>query len=250
MTKGIDQAESQFRSYSSTPRLRLQAGDRARLHFLSTGYDELFAGGRFHELEPAQGETYGRSVLCVRTFTDGEEVCSFCEEGHDDFSNRFAVWILVHCIYHNGDNPDPEGLPWEQFKLSGRIVFKESIETPILIWLKAGKQKIWFLQFKSFAAKYGTLEGRLFEFRRAGAGRDDTDYTLAAVKEEKLSKKIEAEAKEGLATVEAIFRSTVGGGSWLPPRLVEGEEELPVDEAIPVTEEDLPSVEEAAEELV
>src|SRR3990167_4518739 len=123
--KGLDQAEGQFQTYARTPRLRLQAGDRARFHFLSNGWDDYFAGGRFHEVE-AEGQTYSRAVLCTRSFSDGEEVFNLCEEGHEDFSNRFAVWTLMHVIYHSGDNPDADGDAWEQVKLAGRIVFKEA----------------------------------------------------------------------------------------------------------------------------
>jgi len=115
----------------------------------------------------------------------------------------------------------------------------------------AGRAKSRFLQFKGFAVKYGSLEDRLFELRRAGSGID-TDYALAVVKEEKLAKKAVEEAKEGLLSVEDIFRSAIGGGpAWIPPRISEdGSEEPAADEEMPVSEADLPSVEEVAEGLV
>ena len=172
--------------------------------------------------------------------------------------NRFAVWVFAHFVLHLGDNPNQgEGEePWEQVKMGKRVMFKETIDLPLMIWMPYGRGFIWFGQFREAVVKYGTLLGRLFELKRVGSGMQDTDYTLAVVKEVDLEKKIQKEIDKSdvVVTIEAAMRETVvsGSSSPQPSRLSEEEEEAPEDEA---EEEapaagDVPEMEEPAEELV
>ncbi|KKM19595.1 hypothetical protein LCGC14_1654020 [marine sediment metagenome] len=259
--KGIHQAEDAASAgFLRQPKVRLKSGDRVRFHFLSTGEDDFFGGGRFHMFpqKTQAGKTWTKEVLCVRAFTDGEEECSHCDEGHDDMGNRFAVWVYAHFVLHLGDNPNQgEGEePWEQVKMGKRVMFKETIDLPLMIWMPYGRGFIWFGQFREAVVKYGTLLGRLFELKRVGSGMQDTDYTLAVVKEVDLEKKIQKEIDKSdvVTTIEVAMRETVSSGSASPaPARLSEEEEASEDEA---SEEeapaagDVPEMEEPAEELV
>lgn len=204
----MDRADRTFSTgFFPWPRLSLKAGDRSRFHFLTNGQDPLFDGGRFHQVDMGD---YVRETLCLRSFTEGEEICQLCEDGHDDLANRFACWVYCHQVVHLGGNPDPEAEPWREAKLSGRTVFVEDIKSPLLIWMKAGRQHSWYAQFKAMANKFGSLEGRLYELKRVGSGMSDTDYELSVVEEKPLAKATVKEILEGLTVIEDIFRSTVG----------------------------------------
>ena len=255
--KGIHQAEEAASAgFLRQPRVRLKSGDRVRFHFLSTGEDDFFGGGRFHMFpqKTQGGKTWTKEVLCVRTFTDGEEECSHCDEGHDDMGNRFAVWVYVHFVLHLGDNPNQgEGEePWQQVTMGKRVMFKETIDQPLMIWMPYGRGFVWFGQFREAVVKYGTLQGRLFEMKRVGSGMQDTDYTLAVIKEVDLEKKIQKEIDKSdvVTTIEVAMRETVASGlsAPQPPRLSEEEEETPEEEAPAAG--DVPEMEEPAEELV
>lgn len=265
MAKGVRQAqEAREAGFSRQPRLRLVAGDRARFHFIGDGgeADEFFGGARFHsfQMTSQSGKNYRREILCVRAHTDGEETCSFCEEGHDDMSKKFAVWIYVHHILHAADNPsqeEGEGEPWEQVRMqgergkSGRIVFKEIVDEPLLIWMPYGRGGAWFGQFHEAWVKYGSLQGRIYQLRRVGKGMDDTDYTLSVIKEAKLPKEAADSIAEVVQPVEDVFRETITGGSAPRPiRMTEEEGPPPgtIDEEEPEGEaQDLPAMEEEAE---
>ena len=259
--KGIHQAEEAASAgWLRQPKVRLKSGDRVRFHFLSTGEDDFFGGGRFH-LFPQKtqaGKTWTKEILCVRALTDGEDECSHCDEGHDDMANRFAVWVYAHFVLHLGDNPNQgEGEePWKQVKMGKRVMFMETIDLPLMIWMPYGRGFIWFGQFREAVVKYGTLLGRLFELKRVGSGMQDTDYTLAVIKEEDLGKKIQKEIDKSdvVVTIEAAMRETIAasGASAPQPSRLSDEEETPEDEA---EEEapaagDVPEMEEPAEELV
>ena len=73
--KGIHQAEDAASAgFLRQPKVRLKSGDRVRFHFLSTGEDDFFGGGRFHTFQQKTqaGKTWTKEVLCVRACTDGE----------------------------------------------------------------------------------------------------------------------------------------------------------------------------------
>jgi len=216
--KGIQQAEAAYGSGSRLPRLRLAAGDRARFHFLSSGDDEYFGGGVFHTfaMQTQGGKSYNKEVVCLRNLTEGEESCPHCEAGHDQITNRFAVWVYVHFILHLGDNPnsDEDSPAWDQVQVGQRFMFRENVGQPLLIWLAYGKQWSWFGQFKAAYTKYGTLSGRVYELRRVGTSMNDTDYTLATVKEEPLKADVPA-----VTTIEEVFRSTLDGVGSKSPSL-------------------------------
>ena len=256
MAKGVQQAQ-EAGTFKRQPRLRLIAMDRARFHFIGNGgeEDEFFGGARFHsfKMTSQSGKTYNREILCVRAYTDGEETCSFCEEGHDDMSKRFAVWTYVQHILHAADNPNQdegEGEPWEQVRMQGekdkpgRIMFKEIVNEPLLIWMPYGRGAAWFHQFHEAWVQYGTLQGRVFQLRRVGKGMDDTDYTLSVLKEEKLPKDAADRIAEVVQPVEEVFRETITGVSAPRPTRVseEAEETIPEAEGEEVPEGEAPEL--------
>lgn len=250
MAKGIQQAQ-EAGTFKRQPRLRLIAMDRARFHFIGDGgeADEFFGGARFHsfKMTSQSGKTYNREILCVRAYTDGEETCSFCEEGHDDMSKRFAVWTYVHHVLHAADNPNQEEgeEPWEQVRMQGegkkpgRIMFKEIVNEPLLIWMPYGRGAAWFHQFHEAWVQYGTLQGRIYQLRRVGKGMDDTDYTLSVLKEEELPKEAADRIAEVVQPVEEVFRETISGGSAPRPTRM-GEEAVPDDQATAEEGEEVP----------
>lgn len=253
---GIHRArEAGSQSVFRYPKLRIGAGDRARFWFLSNGEDEFFDGARFH-LFPRQtkrGKVYNEEILCMRLRTDGEDSCAFCEEGHEDMALRFAIWIWVDHVLHLGDNPDPEGEAWEQIRLAaekgkkGRIMFKESISQPMVIWMAYGKEWVWFSQFDAALNQYGTLEGRLYELKRVGASMGDTDYTLSMIKVSKLPKGTAEKIEATRVSIDQIFTETVSasGSARRPTRL---SDQLGSDEDTEASQEGRePSAEESEE---
>ncbi len=265
-TGGIHRAraagsQAQFRY----PKLRIQAGDRARFWFLSDGEDDYFDGARFH-LSPKTtrtGKVYNEETMCLRLRTDGEENCALCDDGHEEMALRFSIWIWVDHTLHLGDNPDPEGQAWEQIRIApeggkkGRIMFKEMIEQPMLIWMAYGKEWVWFSQFDAALNKYGTLEDRLYELKRVGSTMSDTDYTLSMTKATKLPKSTKEKIEAVRVPIDQIFGESVSGAGTArrPTRLSES---LPEDEGEaesegaveePAEDEEIPE-EEPAEEMV
>jgi len=237
---GIDQSEEAIRGVARFPRLSLKAGDRARFHSLASGGpgDPNLLAAVFHSVDT--GGPFPRDMVCLDKLTQGEETCQYCEGGHAETRRRFALWVYVHSIFHMGDNPDQEGEGWTQVKVSNRVMFKEEVKQPLVLWLGVGRKMAWWGQFKAVYNKYGSLEGRLFDLLRVG-GDMDTEYHLSIVKEMPLG---DIDVGE-LTSIEDVFRSTLGGALSRPPRLSEPteegsifseEEELPVA-AIPTEEE-------------
>ena len=267
---GIHRArEAGSQSLFRYPKLRIGAGDRARFWFLSDGEDEFFDGARFH-LFPRQtrsGKVYNQEIMCLRLRTDGDDSCTFCEEGHEEMALRFSIWIWVDHVLHLGDNPDPEGQAWEQIRLAaekgkkGRIMFKEAISQPMVIWMAYGKEWVWFSQFDAALNKYGTLEGRLYELKRVGSNMQDTDYTLSMIKVTKLPKTTSEKIEAARVSIDQIFAETVSsaGTARRPTRLsaaldeeegAEGEEGQEEAAEEPPEEDEVPQEEEPAEEMV
>ncbi len=249
------------------PKLRIGAGDRARFWFLSDGEDEYFDGARFHLFPRTtrSGKVYNQEVMCLRLRTDGDESCTFCEEGHEEMALRFSIWIWVDHVLHLGDNPDPEGQAWEQIRLAaekgkkkGRIMFKEAIGQPMVIWMAYGKEWVWFSQFDAALNQYGTLEGRLYELKRVGSNMQDTDYTLSMVKATKLPKTTAEKVEAARVSIDQIFAETVSGAGTArrPTRLSDNQPEDEAEEGAeeageePQEEEGIPQEEEPAEDLV
>ena len=252
------------------PKLRIGAGDRARFWFLSDGEDEYFDGARFHLFPRTtrSGTVYNQEIMCLRLRTDGDESCTFCEEGHEEMALRFSIWIWVDHVLHLGDNPDPEGQAWEQIRLAaekgkkGRIMFKEAIGQPMVIWMAYGKEWVWFSQFDAALNQYGTLEGRLYELKRVGSNMQDTDYTLSMVKATKLPKTTAEKVEAARVPIDQIFAETVSGAGTarrptrLGDQLGQDEETEASDEGREPSEEEppeegeIPQEEEPAEDLV
>lgn len=206
--KGIAKAERVLSTGDQWPRLRLKAGDRARFHFLTSGSDDYFAASRFHKF--GQGSET-RTYVCLRSMSEGGDDCDYCAAGRDTDQNRFGVWVFLHFILHSGDNPDPEGEPWKQKKLDKRTLFQELFNKPMLIDLPAGRSRKWYKQFVTPWAQYGSLQMHLYELLRIGEGRDDTEYTLTAVKEMAI-KKEHAASVEDLPGVEDVFKQALKFG--------------------------------------
>lgn len=222
------------------PRLTLKQGDRARFHILSTGGDDLLLAGRFHHVE--DGSTWGREILCLRSFTQGEEPCRWCDEGNSDMKSRFAVWVWAHFILHLGDNPDEDGEAWKQVKVGERTMFQEVVDKALVFWRGVGHKHSWYGQFKAAYMKYGSLHDRIYQLTRSGALLD-TDYTLSIVKEEPMPAAAKEALKEGLPTIEEIFRSTLGYATTPQPTGLAADSAV-AEELEEIGAVDLPALEE------
>lgn len=262
---GLDNARAAGqRAQFRYPRLRLKAGDRARFHFLSDGNDEFLAGSRFHlfKQQTRTGKTYNKEVLCLRVATDGDEACPSCEEGQDETGMRMSVWIWLHFILHLGDNPDAEGVPWEQVQMKGRdkqpgrVMFKEDVDEPILIWMGYGKEWAWFEQYTAASNQYGTLEAHMYELKRVGSGMADTDYTLAAVKKGKLPKVQRDKGVEARVPIFDVFQETTSDGpaaprpSRLSEEMEEGADDGPPAGTGPLPDDEMATAEEGEQQAL
>lgn len=220
--------------------LRINANERARFHCLTSGGDDRFMGTKFHSI--GQG-AQTRYYVCLRVMTNGEESCEFCDQGHDEMGNRFALWVYVHNILHATDNPDQEGDRWKQQDVEGRTLFREEVKKPILIWLAAGRYQAWFGQFVAMWTKHQDLQNHIYELLRIGEGLE-TEYELTELKEEPLAKKIlEQEEIQNLPSVPEFFRSQLkygptaaGAGASMGTDTVLGEDGSGGDEPLPKAE--------------
>ena len=203
---GIPAGEDVLDSAARWPTLRLQANERAIFHCLTNGGDDRFCATRFHVF--GRWEEGNRKVfVCVRILSGGAEACRFCEQGHDSFQSEFALWLWVHTIWHATDNPKPEGEAWTARKIEGRTLFGEKVERPLLLRLKAGREKAWFKQFSAEWTARGDLMLWRYELRRIGEELE-TDYRLTAVKEEAVTPAIlDKEEVKNLPGVPSIFRA-------------------------------------------
>lgn len=226
---GFEDSEARIRGAMRFPRLFLSQGDRARFHFLADGGpgDPYLLSARFHSV-PVPDRQWGREVICLDSLTDGEEICPLCQAGNTEMVSRFGVWGYVHFILHTGDNPDEESTPWKQVKVDGRIMFKETVDQPLLIRMGIGKEMAWFGQFKAMWTKYGTLLDRLYELKRTGS-KLDTEYHLEMSKEISLPAEKAKTAREAIVPVEDVFRATLGGTRQLAA-MAEGADELEPEE--------------------
>ena len=209
---GVASAEESMSTGDRWPRCRPQNGDRVRFHFLTSGADPWLVGTKFHRIA---AEPFGRDIICLAALTQGEEACTYCEIDSTNRRNMFACWIWTTYVLHPHDNPDEEGEAWEQKTLQlandrKMVVFKEEIAKPQLLWLSAGRQKVWWSQFTSAWMAHGDLRKHLYELHRVGSGRDDTNYTLTTSKAEPLPPEIlEKDEVKELPNIEDIFRETL-----------------------------------------
>lgn len=222
---GVEAGEQQMTGGSRWPYLRPKEGDRARFHFLTTGKDPWLAATKFHSVKR---EKYYDNLVCLSGLTRGEESCTMCDNGATERRNMFAVWVMVDYILHPNDNPDEEADSWEQKKLKiqgtdgktrERAVFMEVLQAEIdddtklpgqtrLLWLPAGRQKVWWSQFMKAFMDTGDLQKHFYELHRVGSGLNDTNYTLNTIKEDPLNKDVleRADVKD-LPSIEDVWRS-------------------------------------------
>jgi len=145
--------------------------------------------------------------------TAGAETCLHCEAGDEAKERRFALWLWVHSIYHVTDNPAEDGEGWKPTQVKSeeggkaRTLFREEVERPLLLELKAGRDQKWFRQFSVEWSGKGSLQLWLYEFRRSAGEGIDTDYILRPQKQQALPEGIldKDEVKE-LPPVPDIFR--------------------------------------------
>jgi hypothetical protein len=193
------------------PRLRLKQGDRAHFVFMTTGNDDYFDGALFHRYM-MPGQRFGNDVVCKISLTKGQESCVLCEEGYTDRSGRFAAWVYVFDIYHRlapvEDDEEAEAPQWEQVEVIGRILYRERVNQPLLIWLPYGRKRVWFNQFRhEYDTRGKNLADKLYELLRKGSGRDDTDYKLTYLKDMKTPAEVK-EAAENIIPIRDIFLQT------------------------------------------
>lgn len=209
---GIEAGDQALTTGERWPRIRPKDGDRVRFHFLTDGSDPWLVATRFHSV--VDGD-YRSNILCLHAFTNGAESCAQCDIDPTNRRNMFACWVWVEYILHPHDNPDEKGDSWEQKQLKlpdnkTRAVFMESINQPSLLWLPAGRQKVWWSQFTNAWMVSGNLRKHLYELYRTGSGRDDTNYVLTAIKEEPLAEDfLEKDEVKDLPAIEIVFRDTL-----------------------------------------
>lgn len=209
---GVEAAEGILQS-ASWPSLRLKPNERAIFHCLTDGRDANFAAARFHVFGEFPDQ---RRFVCVRVLTGGEEECHYCQEGPSGMENQFGIWLWVAVIWHATDNPDEGGEGWTAKKIEGRTLFGEKVNKPLLLRLKAGRNKAWYKQFSTEWVTRGNLMLWQYELRRVGEGLE-TEYLLRAVKEQALAPAIiESEDVKALPTIPTIFRASLGGIGGAP----------------------------------
>ncbi len=229
----IEDGDSAMSQGSRYPKLKLKAGDRTRMHFLTSGADDHIAAAQFHVFGKF-ADNNQRTIVCVRALTAGEDTCNFCEEGHQDLRNRFGVWVYVHSILHTFDNPDEEGEGWKSVEISvgedrRRNVFQEEVGKALLLDMAAGKSRKWWKQFVGAYVNHGSnLQTHLYELHRIG-GDVDSEYFLTPIK--KLVIKPEhAEAQNEQPSIKEVFRESIrfGPSTSLPgtPSEAMGTDEL------------------------
>lgn len=217
---GVESGDQEMASGSRWPYIRPKNGDRVRFHFLTNGSDPWLVATKFHPIGEGKGR---RDIVCVSALTRGEEQCAICElDSGQNRRNMFACWLWVDYILHPHDNPDEEGNSWEQKKLKirvsdgtekERIVFMEKIDeedAAKVLWLPAGRQKVWWSQFTNAWMQSQNLRKHFYELYRVGEGRDDTNYTLTALKEDPLNEDVlEKDNVKDLPNIVDIFRSSL-----------------------------------------
>jgi hypothetical protein len=220
---------------SRFPYLRIEAGERARFHFLTSGNTDLI-GSKFHKFGEGR-ET--RHYMCLRVFTGGEEECRWCEAGHDEMGSRFAVWIFVHNILHAAQDKEAE---WKTTKVGKTTLFREEVKEPMLIRMAAGVKQKWFSQFVNMWTTHGDLQNHIYELYREGTELE-TEYFLTTLKEQAIPEEIlDSDVVKKLPTCEDVLREEVtfgpggaGAGSSLGTDEVMGgksrSKEKPAEEA-------------------
>jgi hypothetical protein len=221
---GMNQAQAQMSGGGSRyPLLKLDDGDRARFHFLTNG-DGLI-GTKFHKTGEGKGTRYW---VCLRVLTGSQEECKFCEEGHDDMSSRFAVWVYVHNIMHSKQDPEGE---WVAKKQGKKTLFREEVKEPKLLKMAGGRKGAWFNQVMNFFANNGDLQLHIYELLREGLELE-TEYTFDDLKEDAIDPKIlKLDEVKDLPTVEEVLReelqysaNAAGSGDAMGTDSVLGEE--------------------------
>lgn len=212
--EGIGAAQRRMQSGGFWPTLKTKNGDRVHFWFLTSGNDRWFNGAEFHLY--GQFPT-GKRIICLRALTDGNEECTYCDEGHTVLQNRFACWVWVDYILHLGNNPDEQGDEWTPVQiqvtdasgtLKARTVFQEMVEDVKLLEMPAGRRQVWFAQFTSAWTQAGDLQLSKYELHRVGEGRDDTDYTLSVLVKEAVPKEI-AELAADQPAIADVFRQSL-----------------------------------------
>lgn len=226
---------------SRFPALRIDDGDRARFHFLTSG-DTDFIGCKFHRFGEGKDTRY---YMCLRIFTGGEEECRWCEAGHDDLGSRFAIWVYVHNILHAAQDKEAE---WKPQQIGKKTLFREEIKEPKLIRMAAGRSQKWWSQFVNMWTTHGDLQNHIYELYREGKELE-TEYFLTTLKESPIPKEIlDSDEVKNLPSCEDVLREEVtfgpggaGVGSSLGTDEVMGgksrSKEKPVEEAKAVEEE-------------
>lgn len=210
-------AGDRFTTGGRWPLAKIRSGEHMRFHMLTDGNDTWFLPSMFHRFGEGMQT---REVICVASMSDGEEECRFCNEGHTNRVNRFALWVWVHFYLHTSDNPDladpdkkAKAEPWPMVTVDERRMFKEVVEKPLLLRLSAGRYQNVFKQFSGAFTQYGNLREHMYNLSRLGEGLE-TQYTLKAGSEkDPLSEEIlnKDEVKE-LPSIEDVFRDTTNMG--------------------------------------
>lgn len=209
---GLEAAQQQMSAGGSRfPILKLEDGDRARFHFLSSGSDLNLVGTIFHRFGQ---DVNTRFYMCLRVFTGGEEACVYCEAGHDDTSSRFAVWVFVHNMLHASQKETK----WKATEVDDadgekRTLFREEIKKPFLIRMAAGWKQKWFAMVMNGYTTHGSLQTHIYELERTGKGLE-TEYVYRTIGGERpIAKEIlDSDEVKDLETAEVVLREELKFG--------------------------------------
>ncbi len=199
---GMESAQAQMSGGGSRyPYVKLDDGDRCYFHFLTNG-DGLI-GTKFHKTGQGKGT---RHWVCLRILSGNQEECGYCQEGHDDLSSRFAVWIYVHNINHASQANQPDDQEWKPKKFGKKTLFREEIGEPRLLKMAGGRKGAWFNQVMNHFANNGDLQLHIYELLREGLELE-TEYTFDDKKEEALKPSIlKTDEVKDLPSIEEVLR--------------------------------------------
>ena len=155
-------------------RMRLKAGDIARVRFL-TDIDEIF-WGYFHTIPKftRTGKRYSESFYCI---AEDKEKCPYCEAVGEDIAvtrRKYFFWVYVYEIFH-ADQSKPE---WKAVEHDDETMYKEIVGAPKILETGPGMNSYIENRFNTWVRKFKTLIDRDYLWKRTGASMDDTSYDL------------------------------------------------------------------------
>jgi hypothetical protein len=164
------------------PELNIASGEIALIHFLTDRGDIVEC--RFHSVKDVgrSGRPFTRERLCRQEL---KEACPHCQSPDQDVSKRFLRWYAWVYVYGVLTPSVPVGLEpgvkVEQIQRGVRTLNLWPLKGPAILRKGEGNNKYIINQLLTHEDRHGTLCDRIYEWERAGTGRNDTTYTLSAM---------------------------------------------------------------------